>query len=521
MTASVFEYFETLGEGVAGVVYRAKDPKGREVAVKLLREASAKDEDTVRRFRREVDIATMLEHENLVTAFEGGRTAAGRLYLSSEFIKGGNVARLLEANRPLTEAAALSVARDVARALGYLHAQKLVHRDVKPENVIVRGDGLAKLSDFGLARSAAPGGARLTATGEVLGTPYYIAPEQIRAQKDIDIRADLYSLGCMLYEWVSGKRPYEGASVVEILSGHVKGAIPDLAAARPGVNPGTVALVSALLAKDREARPKAPADVEKKCGEILGALGAADGGRADVQAAVAKLPTGGGSGPKTAGPAQTLTSADATAAQGGRSARLKLKLQGAKSTLTLFIFAGDRLQLGRDSIDRSTNDVCLRVKGPGGDVGSKKIASMHLRVEIDAKGAHVKDLETQGGTKVGGMRLQPKVPFQVRSTGRLDLAGGLDLEMRVFPGETAGAPPAAVVLSRPSNGGDQAYALVREKLLLGESGGAPVAGAHSGSVLRVEGHGFTINNQPIAVGRTVEASGLKVEVMEIKPEDMK
>ncbi|HVY61012.1 MAG TPA: serine/threonine-protein kinase, partial [Planctomycetota bacterium] len=227
MSASVFEYFETLGEGVAGVVYRAKDPKGREVAVKLLREAAAKDEDLLRRFRREVDIATGLEHENLVLAFEGGRTAAGRLFLSSEFVRGGNAARLLEANRPLSEAAGVALGRDVARALGYLHAQKLVHRDVKPENILVRADGVAKLSDFGLARSAAPGGARLTATGEVLGTPYYIAPEQIRAQKDIDIRADIYSLGCMLFEWLAGKRPYDGGSVVEILAGHVKGAVPD------------------------------------------------------------------------------------------------------------------------------------------------------------------------------------------------------------------------------------------------------------------------------------------------------
>jgi hypothetical protein len=520
MSASVFEYFETLGEGVAGVVYRAKDPKGREVAVKLLREAAAKDDDLLRRFRREVDIATMLEHEHLVTAFEGGRTAAGRLYLSSELILGGNAARLLEANRPLSEAAAVALARDVARALGYLHAQKLVHRDVKPENVLVRADGLAKLSDFGLARSAAPGGARLTATGEVLGTPYYIAPEQIKAQKDIDIRADIYSLGCMLFEWLAGKRPYDGASVVEILSGHVKGAVPELAAARPGLHGATVALVGACLAKDRAERPAAPADVEKRCGEILAALGAGDGRQALLEAA-AKMPSAAGASARPAAPAQTLSSADAVAAQGGRSPRLKLKISGSKSTLTLFVFAGDRLQCGRDAVDRSTNDVCLRVKGPGGDVGSKKISSVHLRVELTEKGASVKDLETQGGTKVGGMRLQPKVPFQVRSSARIDVAGGLDLEMRVFASEAAGAPPAAVVLSRPSNGGDQAYALVREKLLLGESGGAPVAGAHAGSVLRVEAGGFTLNGQPLGVGKALEASGLKVEAAEIRPEDMK
>src|SRR5256885_10020738 len=136
MSASVFEYGEQLGEGVTGVVFRAKDQKGRDVAVKLLREAAAKDQDLLRRFRREVDIATALEHENLVIAFEGGRTAAGRLFLSSELIEGANAARLLEHNRPLAEAAALSIPRDVLRAMGYLPPQNLVTRRSKPGNAL-------------------------------------------------------------------------------------------------------------------------------------------------------------------------------------------------------------------------------------------------------------------------------------------------------------------------------------------------------------------------------------------------
>src|SRR5205085_3027350 len=187
------------------------------------------------------------------------------------------------------EAAALSIARDVIRALAYLSSQKLVHRDVKPENVLVRDDGIAKLSDFGLARSAQPGGARLTATGEVLGTPYYMAPEQIQGKKDVDVRADLYSVGCMLYEWLTGKKPFDGASVVDILGGHMKGEPADLAAACPGVAPQTVALVKALMTKDREKRPQDPAAAEKLCMAALGAPGIGDGYHA-VRAALAKVP---------------------------------------------------------------------------------------------------------------------------------------------------------------------------------------------------------------------------------------
>jgi len=522
--ATSFEYYETLGEGTAGVVYRAKDPKGRQVAVKLLREVAAKDEDLVRRFRREVDIATSLEHENLVNAFEGGRTAAGRLYLSSELVTGGNAARLLAANRPLPEAAALGLVRGVAQGLRYLHERKLVHRDVKPENVLVREDGVVKLSDFGLARSAAPGGARLTATGEVLGTPYYIAPEQIRAEKDIDIRADLYSLGCMAYEWLSGKRPFDGASIVEILAGHVKVTPPALGTVRPELHARTIALTEKLLSKGKADRPAEPAAVQAEAEAILALLGAGDG-KAALGACVAKLPAQ----PQTAGkPAigagthgQTLSSTDALAAQGGKSARYRLRLSGAKGALSLYVFAGERLQLGRDAVDRSTNDVCLRVKGPGGDVGSKKIATAHLRVEITPQGAFLKDLETQNGTKVMGNRLQPKVPYQVRSTARVDVAGGLELEVRTIAGEGAGAPPSAVVITRPQNGTDQAYALVRDKVLLNEAAGAPVVGAHAGSVLAVSGGALTLNGQPLEVGKTVEASKLRIEVHEIKPEDMK
>jgi hypothetical protein len=524
MSATAFEFFETLGEGTAGVVYRAKDPKGREVAVKLLREAAAKDEDLLRRFRREVDLATSLEHENLVNALEGGRTAAGRLYLTSELVRGSNAARLLEANRPLPEAAALGLARGVLRALAYLHEKKLVHRDVKPENVLVGRDGSVKLSDFGLARSAAPGGARLTATGEVLGTPYYIAPEQIRAEKDIDARADLYSLGCMLYEWLAGKRPFDGASVVEILSGHVKGEPPALAGARPGLQERTLALVQALMRKARAERPASPAQPLAEVDAALAALGAGDG-REAVAACAAKVPEASGAAKPTAAGGthgQTLSSADAIAAQGGKSARWKLKLSGSKGTLTLFVFAGERLQLGRDSIDRETgNDVCLRVRGPGGDVGSRKIATAHLRVEITPQGAFVKDLETQNGTRVLGNRLQPRVAHPVRTSAKVDVAGGLELEVKTIPSETPGAPPAAVLISRPQNGTDHAYALVRERILIGESGGAPVAGAHAGSALALAGGAFTLNGQPLEAGRTVEASRLKVEVLEIRPEDMK
>jgi hypothetical protein len=400
----------------------------------------------------------------------------------------------------------------------------LVHRDVKPENVLVREDGAVKLSDFGLARSAAPGGARLTSTGEVLGTPYYIAPEQIRAEKDIDVRADLYSLGCMLHEWLSGKRPYDGTSVVEILAGHVKRQPDSLAQARRELDARAVALAGKLMSKQRADRPKDPAAALAETDSILAALGAGDG-KAALAACVVKMPAATGVAGKPGVGAgthgQTLSSSDTLAAQGGRSARYRLKLAGSRSNLTLFVFAGERLQLGRDSIDRSTNDVCLRVKGPGGDTGSKKIATVHLRIEITAQGAFVKDLETQSGTRVAGNRLQAKVPYQVRTSARIDVAGSLELEMKTLPSAITGAPPAAVLITRPQNGTEQAYALVREEIVIGEAAGTPVVAAHAGALLLLTRGGFTLNGQPLELGKSYEAGKLRIEVAEIRPEDMK
>jgi hypothetical protein len=272
------------------------------------------------------------------------------------------------------------------------------------------------------------------------------------------------------------------------------------------------------MAKDREERPQDPAAAEKLASEAIAKVAVPDP-RGAVREALAKVPGGAGAkGVMT----KTLTSADAVASQGPRTPRIKLKLSAARGALVLYAFAGDRLQLGRDAIDKSANDVCLRCRGANADVGSRKINSAHMRVEIDpAKGVLVKDLETTNGTKIGGQRLAPKAPFPVRSTARIDVAGALDLEMRVIAAEKAGQPPAAVVILRPSNGTDQAYALVRERLFLNENNGLPVAGAHAGSILAPTENGFTLNNQPIAPGAALEMSGLKIEVAEIRPEDMK
>jgi hypothetical protein len=215
----------------------------------------------------------------------------------------------------------------------------------------------------------------------------------------------------------------------------------------------------------------------------------------------------------------TLTSADAVAARGGRGPRWKLKLGAAKGTTYLYVFGGERLQLGRDAIDKSQNDVCVRVRGIGGDSASRKISGAHIRIDIEPQGVTVKDLESTGGTRVNGTRLAPKTAAPVRSSARVDLAGALELEVRVLPGEAGGA--AAVVISRPQNGADQVYALIRERLVVDGSTGEVRFGAPAGTVIALHEGVLQMNGKPLAAGQSVKASGLVIDVAEIRPEDMK
>ncbi|MBI5877318.1 MAG: protein kinase [Chloroflexi bacterium] len=195
-----------IGAGGMAMVYRAYDRRRRaEIALKVLLQ-SASNPEFRRRFLREAEIAARLRHPNIVQVFEGGESD-GALYLAMEYVPGGSLADLLSRQRVLDHARVVQVVGDVARALDYAHAQGIVHRDLKPANILLDGDGRAKLADFGVAHLADAG--TLTSDGERLGTPSYMSPEQVRGDREIDARTDVWSLGVMLYEMTTGQRPFE------------------------------------------------------------------------------------------------------------------------------------------------------------------------------------------------------------------------------------------------------------------------------------------------------------------------
>ena len=236
-----------LGRGAGSVVYRARR-LGDEFALKVLRAPVAGDERALVAFRREAGLLACVRHPALARVYEVG-SAQGRPYLVMELVEGQDLDNVLAA-AAVDEARAVAIGVDVAGALAAAHRAGLVHRDVKPGNIMILPDGGAKLVDFGLARRVADGG-----DGSVAGTVSYMAPEQTGMLKRlVDGRSDLYSLGVVLFRCATGTLPFVSADVGELMRLHTVAPAPDVRTVRPGLSAGFAAIVAKLLAKDPDDR---------------------------------------------------------------------------------------------------------------------------------------------------------------------------------------------------------------------------------------------------------------------------
>src|ERR687887_2011829 len=220
-----FRLEEKIGAGGMSTVYRAFDPTlERWVAIKLMHRDISSDPDQLERFRREARAVASLNHPHIVTVIDAGEDD-GAPYIVFEYVEGETLKdRIRRLGRlPVPEAVAYAV--EIGRALAAAHAQRLVHRDVKPQNVLIDGDGRAKVTDFGIARSLDVDG--VTITGTILGTADYIAPEQAGGGR-IDAQTDIYSLGVVLYELLAGEVPFSGDNFVAVAMKHVNAPPPTL-----------------------------------------------------------------------------------------------------------------------------------------------------------------------------------------------------------------------------------------------------------------------------------------------------
>ncbi len=245
-----YELNRRIGRGGMAEVFLARDQLlDRPVAIKVLFPEFAGDPNFVERFRREAQAAANLNHPNIVGVYDWGKVS-GTYYIVMEYVPGRTVSEILRADGPLHPNRAADIAADVASALAFAHRNGVVHRDIKPGNILVTKQGLVKVADFGIARAISAGvEENLTQTGSVMGTATYFSPEQAQGH-DVDPRSDLYSLGVVMYEMVAGKPPFSGPSPVAIAYKHVQETPPPLREVAPAVPEAYEAVTHKALAKD-------------------------------------------------------------------------------------------------------------------------------------------------------------------------------------------------------------------------------------------------------------------------------
>ena len=242
-----------IGQGGMATVYAGMDTVlRRRVAIKILRPQFAEDADFVRRFYTEAQHAAKLSHPNIVNIYDVGREGE-TYFIVMELVDGSTLAEMIESDGRLPEDVAIDFAAQICNGLAYAHRQGLLHRDIKPANVLVAKDDVVKISDFGIARAVTTQTVTITQPGMVMGSVFYISPEQAQG-RELDETSDLYSLGVVLYQMLSGKLPYTGESPVTVALKHVSNPVPSLETDEPGISPALAAIVRKLLQKEPAAR---------------------------------------------------------------------------------------------------------------------------------------------------------------------------------------------------------------------------------------------------------------------------
>ncbi len=257
-----FQLLGKLGKGAMATVYKARQISlDRIVAIKVLPRKMSENPEFVDRFYKEGKAAARLSHNNIVQAIDVGVSPEGYHYFVMEYIEGKTLYDLMQEGHSFSEAEALDIAIQIAEALAHAHQRQLIHRDVKPKNIILTPQGVAKLTDLGLARAADDKLAAEMEAGKAYGTPYYISPEQIRGELDIDFRADIYSLGATLYHLVTGRPPFEGETPAAVMHKHLKQPLIPADHINTALSAGIGEVIDVAMAKKREDRYQSTTDM--------------------------------------------------------------------------------------------------------------------------------------------------------------------------------------------------------------------------------------------------------------------
>jgi serine/threonine-protein kinase len=255
--ANRYKIEQIIGRGGMGVVYKATDTQLDEtVAIKTLPgDVMSRSPEDLERFKREIRLARKITHRNVLRTYDYGE-AEGVYFISMEFVRGYTLAELLDEapQRQMPARASVGLTRQICRGLQAAHEQGIIHRDIKPQNVLIDAKGEVKLMDFGIARMAeAAETAAMTQQGLIVGTPHYMSPEQVQG-KQLDARSDVYSMGVLMYEMLVGRRPFESSSLTGVLTAHITEKAKPPIDLRPDIGRAVNTIVMKCLAKDPKER---------------------------------------------------------------------------------------------------------------------------------------------------------------------------------------------------------------------------------------------------------------------------
>src|SRR5215211_4421040 len=292
-----YRVIRRLGSGGMANVYLAEDEElGRRVAIKMLDDKHANDEQFVERFRREAKNAASLSHPNIVSIYDRGE-AEGTYYIAMEFLDGRSLKELIVGRGPAPIKVAIDYAREILAALAAAHKQGIVHRDIKPHNVLIGAEGRLKVTDFGIARS---GASQMTEVGSIIGTAQYLSPEQARGAP-VDQTSDLYSVGVVLYEMLTGQVPFTGETPLEIAMKHLSEVPRPPSELRPEVPHDLDSIVLRALAKEPAERYQSADEMDADLQRVL------EGLPVDPETETAATAVLSGSGVLAAAPTSVLT----------------------------------------------------------------------------------------------------------------------------------------------------------------------------------------------------------------------
>src|SRR5215831_378522 len=261
-TIRSFRIVSEIGEGGMGVVYLAEHLElPKRFAIKSLSKSLSSDPQFRNRFYGEAQKQAILDHPNIVQVTDFFE-AEGQFFLVMEFVDGQDLGKLIRAKGKLPEHEALPIFQDILRGLAFAHSKGVIHRDVKPSNVLIDSQGRARIMDFGIAILAGAGEKRVTATGAVVGSPWYMSPEQIQRPRELDLRTDIYSLGIVLYEMLAGDVPFNGETDFSVQEQQIREPPPNLHQKHPEISEELAEIVLKAMAKN-------PAGRFQNCTEFL------------------------------------------------------------------------------------------------------------------------------------------------------------------------------------------------------------------------------------------------------------